>query len=145
VFNLLYKYKSTNTDAKRRRQELQRAHIAEQVRAQLLLEEEEQELRREEEEEEEQLQQYLQRKRNVFFSDPAPPPNAAAAGESDDIAPGAAAYGLVENKGTQLLRKMGWADGQGLGANASGAVAPVTVMLHAERAGTCMRVTRLVG
>jgi len=47
-------------------------------------------------------------KRNVFFSDPAPPKSAAAAAEYDDIAPGAAAHGLIDNKGTDLLRRMGY-------------------------------------
>jgi len=34
---------------------------------------------------------------------------------------------IAENKGSQLLRKMGWKDGEGLGKEAHGITAPIDV------------------
>lgn len=39
------------------------------------------------------------------------------------------------NKGNQLLKKMGWKDGAGLGLDESGRKAPVEQLMFAERAG----------
>ena len=39
------------------------------------------------------------------------------------------------NKGNQLLKKMGWAAGTGLGLEGEGRVAPVEALLYGERVG----------
>jgi RNA-binding protein 5/10 len=39
------------------------------------------------------------------------------------------------NKGNQLLKKMGWAAGSGLGLEGEGRVAPVEALLYGERVG----------
>uniref|UniRef100_A0A7S0EIA3 G-patch domain-containing protein n=1 Tax=Hanusia phi TaxID=3032 RepID=A0A7S0EIA3_9CRYP len=42
---------------------------------------------------------------------------------------------LAESKGSDLLRKMGWKEGEGLGKSGTGTKDPVTVVMRAERAG----------
>jgi RNA-binding protein 5/10 len=62
-----------------------------------------------------------------FAEGPAPPPPRAEPG----LEPGKD----EKNVGNQLLKKMGWTEGTGLGAEKAGRVDPVQALLFADRAG----------
>jgi RNA-binding protein 5/10 len=62
-----------------------------------------------------------------FAKAPTPPPPKPA--------PGPAPGEDISNKGNQLLKKMGWTEGTGLGLEGEGRQAPVPTLLFAEKAG----------
>lgn len=62
-----------------------------------------------------------------FAKAPTPPPARPE--------PGPAPGEDGSNKGNQLLKKMGWTEGMGLGLEGEGRQAPVETLLFAERAG----------
>ena len=62
-----------------------------------------------------------------FAKAPTPPPPKPA--------PGPAPGEDGNNKGNQLLKKMGWTEGTGLGLEGEGRQAPVQTFLFAEKAG----------
>jgi RNA-binding protein 5/10 len=62
-----------------------------------------------------------------FARAPTPPPPPPV--------PGPAPGEDHTNKGNQLLKKMGWTEGSGLGLGGEGRKAPVETLLFAEKAG----------
>jgi hypothetical protein len=51
----------------------------------------------------------------------------------------------VSNKGRQMLEKMGWAEGQGLGATNMGIAEPVQAVVRSQRSGLGTGVKRSIG
>jgi RNA-binding protein 5/10 len=85
-------------------------------------------------------------RRSVFNQPAIPLPEAARASTSSKrkfeapVAPPKPEPALEpakdeSNKGNQLLKKMGWAAGSGLGLEGEGRVAPVEALLYGERVG----------
>lgn len=85
-------------------------------------------------------------RRTVFNQPSIPLPEAPRAGTKRKFAegpppppprpePGLEPGKDEKNVGNQLLKKMGWTEGTGLGAEGSGRVDPVQALLFAERAG----------
>lgn len=84
-------------------------------------------------------------RRSVFNQPAIPLPETARASTKRKFAEAPAAPSRPEpavepakdesNKGNQLLKKMGWAAGSGLGLEGEGRVAPVEALLYGERVG----------